>query len=174
MSCELFNLKNFVLSLLMWICVTDITCVCCELTHDLNVAIFALQIIDGAHVVKSSTSNHVPWRCVWTGHHPWGLQGDGMNLHHSQNRHLNNYIYSHHNCEHFLLIWQWVSAVKKKTFTFSLYVISIRLLPFAHKFDHWQVLIFLIAVTRNNLHLNAHNSSLKQNLVWCSDWFCGL
>lgn len=63
-----------------------LTCVCCELTHDLHVAIFALQVIDGAHVVKSSTRHHVSWRCVRTSHHPRGLQWDCVHLNHNQRR----------------------------------------------------------------------------------------
>lgn len=31
-----------------------------QLTHDLDVPVFALQVVDGAHVVQSTTRHQVP------------------------------------------------------------------------------------------------------------------
>lgn len=36
------------------------TCVCGQLTHDLDVAVLALEVVDGAHVVETATRHHVP------------------------------------------------------------------------------------------------------------------
>lgn len=38
----------------------SLTCVRCQLTHDLHVPVLAFQIVDGAHVVQAATGHQVP------------------------------------------------------------------------------------------------------------------
>lgn len=41
-----------------------------QLTHDLDVPVLALEVVDGAHVVQTATSHEVPRRRIGTSHHP--------------------------------------------------------------------------------------------------------
>lgn len=47
-----------------------LTCVCRQLTHNLNIAVLALEIVDGAHVVQTAAGHQVPRRRIGTSHHP--------------------------------------------------------------------------------------------------------
>ena len=41
-----------------------------QLAHDLDVAVLALEVVDGAHVVQTATGHHVPRGGIGTGHDP--------------------------------------------------------------------------------------------------------
>lgn len=47
-----------------------LTCVRRQLTHNLNIAILALEVVDGAHVVQTAAGHQVPRRRIGTSHHP--------------------------------------------------------------------------------------------------------
>ena len=41
-----------------------------QLAHDLDVAVLALEVVDGAHVVQTTAGHHVSRGGVGTGHDP--------------------------------------------------------------------------------------------------------
>lgn len=57
-----------------------LTCVCRQLTHNLNIAVLALEVVDGAHVVQTAAGYQVPRRRIGTSHHPGWLERDGVHL----------------------------------------------------------------------------------------------
>ena len=56
------------------------TCVSSQLTADAHVSLTGLQVVDGADVVQTSTSDIVPRRGIGARHHPGGAQRDGVDL----------------------------------------------------------------------------------------------
>lgn len=64
---------------------------CCQLTHDLDIPIFALEVVNRAHVVQAAAGHQVPWRSVGTSHHPGGLERDGVDLRTHGRREKNKY-----------------------------------------------------------------------------------
>lgn len=55
-----------------------------ELTADTDIPFTSFQVVNGADVVKPTTSHVIARGSVRTGHDPGGAQGDGVHLQHTQ------------------------------------------------------------------------------------------
>lgn len=59
------------------------TCVCIQFFHRLDYG--CLQVVDSTHVVETTAGHKVSRRSICTGHHPWGLEGNSIDLKKEEN-----------------------------------------------------------------------------------------